>query len=153
MAGGEPESGFTFRPARIEDCEALARLSTVLGYPSMPEQVARRLEAIVENPNHWVCVAVKPQGEIVGWLHARISHLVESDQQVEIGGLVVDESYQGRGVGRRLMERAEAWAREKGCRSVYVRSNVIRQGAHLFYQKLGYSILKTQFAFRKSLPP
>jgi len=49
------------------------------------------------------------------------------------------------------MARAEAWAQEQDCQAVSLRSNVKRQGAHDFYQALGYSIVKTQHAFRKYL--
>ncbi len=49
------------------------------------------------------------------------------------------------------MERAEHWAREKGLRSIFLRSNIIRKDAHTFYQALGYSVVKTQYAFRKAL--
>ena len=49
------------------------------------------------------------------------------------------------------MESAEAWARARGHPIVYVRSNTIRLETHKFYQHLGYSILKSQIKFEKSL--
>jgi hypothetical protein len=49
------------------------------------------------------------------------------------------------------MQAAETWTLEKGCSSVYLRSNVIRTGAHEFYKRLGYTIIKSQYAFRKVL--
>ena len=52
---------------------------------------------------------------------------------------------------RRLMEEAEQWARDKGCRSVRLRSNVVRAEAHAFYERLGYSVFKTQKNYRKML--
>ncbi len=86
-----------------------------------------------------------------GWVHAHVSHLVERDPEAQIGGLVVDEACRGGGTGRLLMERAEQWARDRGLKSVYLRSNIIRKDAHAFYKKLGYEIVKTQYAFRKRL--
>ncbi len=86
-----------------------------------------------------------------GWVHAHVSHLVENDPEAEIGGLVVDEAYRRTGAGGLLMERAEQWARDRGLKSVYLRSNIIRKDAQAFYKKLGYEIVKTQYAFRKRL--
>ena len=36
------------------------------------------------------------------------------------------------------MEQAEAWTRQSGGRAVCLRSNVVREGAHEFYRRLGY---------------
>ena len=49
------------------------------------------------------------------------------------------------------MQRAEEWAREKGCATVGVRSNVIRERAHAFYERIGYKHIKTQKSFHKEL--
>jgi GNAT superfamily N-acetyltransferase len=49
------------------------------------------------------------------------------------------------------MERAEEWAQEKGCESVYVRSNAVRERAHRFYERIGYTNVKTSLTFRKAL--
>jgi GNAT superfamily N-acetyltransferase len=51
------------------------------------------------------------------------------------------------------MQQAERWARGTGCPSVTVRSNVLRTGAHAFYQRLGYRLVKKQKVFRKRLTP
>ena len=109
----------------------------------------RRLESIRDDPNHAVYVAVS-DGRVVGWLHAFVSRLVESDLSGGIGGLV-DENFRGKGIGRLLMKRVEVWARQKGCQSVSLRSNITREDAHSFCEKLGYIWIKTQHAFRKSL--
>lgn len=64
-------------------------------------------------------------------------------------GLVVAAGYRGRGVGRRLAEAAARWAKERGLDEMSVRSNVVRAEAHPFYERLGYSRIKTQHAYRK----
>ena len=46
-----------------------------------------------------------------------------------------------------------SWAREMGCRAVSLRSNVVRDGAHAFYEKAGYRRIKTQHVFQKELKP
>jgi GNAT superfamily N-acetyltransferase len=68
-----------------------------------------------------------------------------------VRGLVVDESYGGKGTGGKLLEKVEEWTRQKGCRTVSVRSNVIRHEAYKFYAAQGYDQIKTQHTFRKRL--
>ena len=50
--------------------------------------------------------------------------------------LWVSEGLRGRGVGRELMARAEALARERGCHSAYL--DTFSFQAPGFYEKLGY---------------
>ncbi len=147
-----PETArLSMRAATMNDAPRLAQLCGQLGYPSATEDVERRLRHIQPDEEAAVLVAEQPGGEVVGWIHVFVSRTVEIDPQAEIGGLVVDDGCRSQGVGRLLLERAEAWAHEKGCRDVTLRSNVTREGAHAFYEAHGYSVIKTQRAFRKNL--
>jgi len=139
------------RVATIEDAERMAQLSTQLGYPSSRKDVERRFRLIAHDPDHAVYVAVLADGLVVGWLHAYVRRLMESDTTAEIGGLVVDEHHRGAGAGRLLLNHVERWACEKGCGAVTLRTNIIREGAHKFYLDRGYALVKTQHAFRKML--
>src|SRR5262249_13526702 len=94
-----------------------------LGYPSTAPQVPGRLAALPRDGGHRVVVAVDAGGWIVGFVHVYVLSHVESDARAEIGGLVVDAACRSRGVGRALMARAEAWARERGLPAVGLRSN------------------------------
>ena len=82
-----------------------------------------------------------------------ITEYVEADAFVVIGGLVVDREYRKQGIGRRLLVRAEEWAAQHGCSVVRLTSNVKRIDAHAFYERVGYTNLKTQYSFAKSLGP
>jgi len=138
------------RPARLTDAAAFANLATQLGYPSSPRQVERRLAAVVNDPKHLILAALLGD-QVVGWAHAYVCCLVESDTFAELRGLVVDASHRGKGLGAKLLEKVEDWARQKGCGTVSVRSNIIRQEAHKFYLARGYDQIKTQHSFRKPL--
>ena len=141
----------TVRLARLEDAEALTKLADQLGYPSTVEQVRRRFKTLAEKSDENAVFVAEADGKILGWVHAHLYNLLVDDPEIEIGGLVVDETVRGQRIGERLMQAAEAWTLAKGCSSVYLRSNVIRTRAHEFYKRLGYSILKSQYAFRKVL--
>lgn len=143
------------RRARRNDAERLAELSGELGYPATSEQIAQRLRRMKPARQHAVFVAERPRDgqkrEVIGWLHVSVAHLLEVDTRAEVNGLVVAEGTRSQGAGARLLQAAETWARRRGCRSMSVRSNVIRERAHRFYLRQGYEHYKTQKAFRKNL--
>jgi GNAT superfamily N-acetyltransferase len=129
----------------------MAELSGQFGYPSTAGDIARRVAGMQNSTEHAVFVARLADAEIAGWIGVFVSRSVEADARAEISGLVVDERYRSQGIGLRLLERAEQWAREKGCRAIGLRSNVIRDRAHAFYERNGYQHAKTQKSFRKNL--
>lgn len=141
----------TIRAAQQGDVDALARLSGGLGYPASPEQIGARLKAIAPDRNHAVFVAEAGTGGVVGWVHVYLYQVLEADPRAEIGGLVTDPAMRRQGIGRALMQRAEAWAGERGLSVVSLRTNIKRTEAHQFYAQLGYTAAKTQHNFRKQL--
>lgn len=143
-------AGPTVRLATLADAAAIARLSGQLGYASTTAETARRLTDLNGNGEHAVFVA-DSSGTPLGWIHVAMSHSLLADTPAEIAGLVIEEHHRGWGIGRALMEHAEQWARNKGCRSVRLRSNVVRFRAHAFYEGLGYQVTKSQKVFCKDL--
>jgi GNAT superfamily N-acetyltransferase len=139
------------RRAQRSDVGRIAELSGQLGYPATAAQIAQRLRGLRPAAQHAVFVADLPGSGVVGWIHVTVAHLVDSDTRAEVNGLVVAEGRRSMGAGARLLEAAEEWSRKQGCRSMSVRSNVIRERAHKFYERQGYEHYKSQKAFRKSL--
>jgi GNAT superfamily N-acetyltransferase len=139
------------REARPADYAQMAELARQLGYPSSAGDIAKRLAGMGATGEHVVFVAEMADRVIAGWLGAFVYRAVEADARIEISGLVVDERFRSQAVGRFLLERAEAWAREKGFSATGLRSNVIRDRAHAFYERQGYEHTKTQKSFRKIL--
>jgi GNAT superfamily N-acetyltransferase len=138
-------SGIEIRPSRAEDHGRMAELAGQLGYPSTGGDIAKRLAGMEGRRDYAVFVAQLASGELAGWIG------VEADWRAEISGLVVDERVRSQGIGPKLLERAEEWARERGCAAIGLRSNVIRDRAHGFYERLGYEHYKTQKSFRKKI--
>ena len=139
------------RKARRSDAGRIAQLSGELGYPATPTQIEARLRQLRPASQHGVFVAECPDVGLVGWLHVSVSHLLESDVRAEVNGLIVAEGQRNAGAGAKLLEAAEEWARRHGCLGMNVRSNVVRERAHGFYERNGYEHYKTQKAFRKTL--
>jgi GNAT superfamily N-acetyltransferase len=146
-------SGLRIRKARRSDAERIAQLSGELGYPATAVQIVTRLRQLKPASKHAVFVAECSDATVglVGWLHVSVSHLLESDIRAEVNGLIVAEGQRGAGAGAKLLEAAEDWAGRHGCQGMNVRSNVIRERTHGFYERNGYEHYKTQKAFRKPL--
>ena len=141
----------TIRDMQAADAASVADLTTQLGYPATESDVRRRYDLIHHRSDARLLVATGEDGAIAGWIHAQVTYLLESDSRLEIWGLVVSERARGSGIGRRLIEAAEAWAGTLGLNVVVVRSNQVRTEARGFYEHLGYRVTKTQNAFRKIL--
>jgi GNAT superfamily N-acetyltransferase len=151
MSNAANASKLEVRPAKSCDVPAIARLAGELGYPSTPEQVKSRLASMEGDPRHATFVAAVTEDEVIGWIHLCEVHSLGSEPRAEITNLVVDSRFRGAGTGRLLVERGERWARERGLAVIGLRSNVIRERAHVFYARLGYTLTKSQKVFRKKL--
>jgi GNAT superfamily N-acetyltransferase len=139
------------RRARVSDAPQLAELSGQLGYPTTAAEIINRIRRLKPASQNALFVADLPGAGVVGWAHVSVTHLVEVGTRAELNGLIVSESQRSLGAGARLLEAAEDWARKHSCPSMSVRSNVIRERAHKFYEREGYEHYKTQKAFRKAL--
>ncbi|WP_440111700.1 GNAT family N-acetyltransferase [Paenibacillus sp. QZ-Y1] len=138
------------RAAMLEDGEVISQLSHQLGYTSTTAEIIERLNLLSPLTDHYVCVA-EHDSVIVGWGHVQGRHSIESASFAEIGGLVVDEHHRGAGIGKKIMNDCEEWARAKGFNKIRVRSNGKRESAHQFYMAIGYEEMKSQKVFDKPL--
>jgi GNAT superfamily N-acetyltransferase len=145
------QTAIKIRRAKSSDAARIAELAGQLGYPARPVEIAQRLRQIKPPSHHAVLVAESHDRNVVGWLHVSVSPLLEVQLRAEVNGLVVADEERSRGTGALLLHAAEQWARSRGCKSMSVRSNVIRERAHQFYLRHGYEHYKTQKAFRKPL--
>jgi GNAT superfamily N-acetyltransferase len=140
----------TIRELTPADAEAGAALAGELGYRSTPAEFAARLAGRAGRPDLGAFAAVV-DGAVVGWLDVAIIRHLDREPLAEICGLVVANAHRGQGTGARLVEFAEQWALGHGVRDILVRSNVIREAAHRFYRREGYSEWKRQAVFTKRL--
>ncbi len=133
------------------DAGAIAELATALGYPSSRIVVSKRLADTLSRNDHFVAVAVDASCRVIGWIHACEELRIESDRKVEVGGLIVKKQERGKGAGLKLLEAAESWAAELGVADIRLRSNVVRENAHAFFERAGYRNTKTSRVFDKTL--
>lgn len=139
------------RPMTGADTEEVAALCSQLGYPATPAEIAHRFGLLDGRDDAATFVVENADESIAGWIQVAGRVLLEAAPYAEIGGLVVDERMRGQGIGRMLMDAAEAWALRCGYDEVRLRSNIAREDAHTFYERLGYEPVATSHLFRKPL--
>jgi predicted N-acetyltransferase YhbS len=135
------------RPIAPADAEEVSALVTQLGYHRTASEVAEWIARV--DPSKQIALVATIHGEVVGWIEVELVHHLQSAPFALIGGLVVKEGVRGLGTGRRLCERAEAWAWELGVETVRVTSRSTRADAHRFYLRDGYRLDKTSLVFEK----
>ncbi len=136
--------------ATLAQANEISALCATMGYEATPREVRDRLEKILSHDDHRFFVA-NNDGQIVGFCHGYLRILAEVPEAIEIGGLAVSDSAQGKGVGRSLVAAVEEWAREMGIKTVVLSSNIKRTEAHDFYKHVGYTTQKQQYAFHKDI--
>ncbi len=140
------------RPAEEGDVEAIASLSGQLGYPAAVDEMRERYSRIRVTRTGEVFVAVRTiDSRVLGWVQVVPRLQLEDVPFAELAGLVVDESARSGGVGTALLKAAEDWARNSGFVTMRVRSNVVRERAHRFYEREGYVRIKVSAVFHKAL--
>jgi GNAT superfamily N-acetyltransferase len=117
----------------------------MLGYPTTPEALERRLAVLLAQPEHRIVVA-EVDGQIRGVAGLRRDLQLEADgPYVCLTALVVDEEARGLGIGAALVEEAERWAVTLGASAIILTSGHHRAGAHRFYERLGFNSTGVRF--------
>lgn len=138
------------RAMTTEDIDRVAVLAGELGYPLSAHVLGQRFAALARSDTDEIFVAER-DGEVVGWIHLKAFFDLLEEPTVEIRGLVVDARCRGVGIGQLLVETGECRARERGIARMRVTSNIVRERAHRFYERLDYAKAKTSHYFVKLL--
>jgi GNAT superfamily N-acetyltransferase len=140
------------RTANIGDSIELARLSEQLDYPVTEGEMEYRLQRLNSDPNNAVFVFDTSDGHLAGWVHV-FGRLLLELEYAEIGGLVVDSDFRRQGIGEKLMNKCEDWAKENGYHEIRLKSGGKRKDAHAFYECIGYENTNWQQVFKKIVIP
>jgi aminoglycoside 6'-N-acetyltransferase I len=99
-------------------------------------------------------VAEREGGGLCGFVEASIRPYAEGAEAQPVGyieGWYVDPDVRRRGVGRALVEAAEAWARSKGCRQMASDAYVDNAVSVESHARLGYREVERLVHFVKDL--
>jgi len=138
------------RPIEQADLAAATGLLEQLGYPMSAAEVNRRLASVGAAPGHRIWVA-DDGGEVIGLLHAFFRPALDKPPEVVVQALVVDGTRRSQGIGERLMQVAEQWARDVGSATVSLYSGAQRTDTHRFYERHGYAKIGPSLQMRKVL--
>ena len=127
------------RPVRDEDGPALERLIAACWaeYPGCVMDV--------DSEEPWLRAPATAYAEkqgalwVTGDLQACVGVRPLTDRVVELKSLYVAATARRGGVGRRLVRRAERWARESGAQRIELWSDTRFLDAHRLYERLGYA--------------
>ncbi|MEN6369731.1 MAG: GNAT family N-acetyltransferase [Thermotogota bacterium] len=101
-------------------------------------------------------VAELASGGLCGVVEASLRLQAEGCTTSPVGyveGLYVDPSWRRRGLGRRLVEEAEMWARSLGCREMASDTTSEYPDSLAVHRALGYEVTRSSQSFRKGLRP
>ncbi|MEU3017385.1 MULTISPECIES: GNAT family N-acetyltransferase [unclassified Nocardiopsis] len=118
-----------------------------------PDDLTRYVEAfevIDADPHQYLAVA-RRAGRVVGTLQLTVVPGLsrQGATRAQIEAVRVHSDERGGGLGATLLEWAEREARGRGCVMLQLTSDVKRQDAHRFYQRLGYE--PSHIGFKKRL--
>ena len=144
----------TIRSITVEDAEALLNLQKQLDgettfmllepgeRKTTVEKARENIQRVLDQPNGTILVA-EHEGKLIGYLYAngggarRNSHTV----YIVIGIL---QAYTGQGIGTRLFEELERWAREKGIHRLELGVMTPNVAGIALYTKMGFVIEGTR---------
>ncbi len=139
--------------AKIEDLDAITALNHKLcikenrefdatidpDYPTS-QRGKEGFKEEIENLDSLTLVA-KAGDKVIGYLmggHAEVEDYRTVKNIYEIGSMWVDDKYRGKGIGTKLMDRFEDWARERGATRLKVIASAQNEGAINLYRKRGF---------------
>jgi ribosomal protein S18 acetylase RimI-like enzyme len=162
MAG--PHQGVTVRHARLRDAPALGAFLQrawrqggpgALGFTGANDDAVREisspefLTSRIASPRARMVLAHE-SGEVVGLASLRM----DGKGRAELSGIVVLQGATGKGVGTRLLRKAEAYAWGAGVRELVVKTETFNARAVGFYEKNGFSRARraTEMVGRTKVP-
>ena len=133
------------KAAETTDAAVLATLLSEMDGPARPADAAAivglqaTLEAMASYPSFRAYLVLE-QGVAVGsfslLIFSSLSH--GGARQALLDAVVVSAARRGAGVGQAMIGYALALARAAGCYKLGLSSNLVRQDAHRFYERLGF---------------
>jgi GNAT superfamily N-acetyltransferase len=130
-----PTDEFTYRTANESDDERLVLLINRAFEVEQPFFTSERID-LSETRQHF------EKGTFIlvedGQFMAGCNYVELRGASGYFGLLSIDPEYQGRGLGRKLVEQAEEFCRRAGCSQMQIRVLNHRNELPPFYEKLGY---------------
>jgi aminoglycoside 6'-N-acetyltransferase I len=141
------------RKATVKDKTAWVDLRTQLWPRANPDELRAEADKLLEVSN-WAIFLAENEGKAVGFIECSIRDKAPACETARIGyieGWYVNPEFRQKGVGRRLVERGEQWARDMGCVEMASDTTSNYPVSPAAHKALGYQEVKRKFYYRKSL--
>lgn len=150
------------RSAESCDLEQLAIMCEALWPNSSAEEHAKELRLLLGGKSSLVltmplCVFVAEDavGTLLGFVEVDLrSHADGCDPSKPVGyieGWYVAEQHRRRGVVRKLLAKAEEWARDHNCVEIASDATIDNERSHRAHEALGYEVVDRCIHYRKKL--
>ncbi|WP_404410219.1 GNAT family N-acetyltransferase [Companilactobacillus paralimentarius] len=100
-------------------------------------------------PYRKLFVAANDDNKVLGYIQMSDYENTYHKSLKNIITLAVDGNHQHEGIGSKLIEHAEQWAKEDGSYGIRLVSGFERKSGHKFYDKHGYEIRKEEINYIK----
>lgn len=149
-AGKGVKTAMIIRKIQPEDYAAVAGFwRNYLDVPAATDDCVSRTLERMNKDSHYFTFVAEEDGMVIGFItFVEVLSIDDPDGYIKINGIAVHPEYRSRGIGTRLIARAEQTARERGSNSIGVASIFKRTKAHELYERLGYR--KSAFWFHKT---
>ncbi len=143
------------RQATQEDAEHWRRMRDAL-WPESTATNAQELDLYFSGGSVVIeeCLLALDNGTPVGFIELAIRSYAEGSSQTRVPyveGWFVDATYRGRGIGRDLMQAAEAWASKKGYSELASDADLHNTHSISVHKKLGFRESGRIVCFLKNL--
>jgi len=144
-----------FHLATIDDFDTWHRLRAELYADLDPDHSILEIERMVSDPalsTYLVFIGNEP--EPIGMVELSLRNIVDgciSSPVANIDGLYLTEQYQGKGLGKMLLQFIKKWARENGCSELAVDTEPENERAQKFYLREGFEETFRIVQFRMDL--
>jgi len=134
----------SIRKATAADVEALVPLladlfSIEADFRPDVERQRRGLALLLAAPAQSLVLVAERGGEVVGMVTVQlVVSTAEGAQSGLLEDMVVAPAARGRGIGRRLLEAAEGWTRERGATRLQLLADRENGPALRFYERMGW---------------
>ena len=135
-----------FIKAYFDDFTALYEELLLVHYPDIsdaPEHSRAHINKLIKYLEDGIAVifSAVDKGRPVGFIHSYERSFLH-ERRLFIEGLMVDAGYRKMSLGSRLIDAAEAYARENGIDAVEVMVTTNNPGAVRFYEKCGMETVR-----------
>ena len=139
------------RDLKTTDVAAICEINKeALGYSFSLEETSSQLDKLSQDSHHYLLgFEDSTSHDLLGYVHAEVYESLYSKPGFNILALAVLPQTQGQGIGKTLLEGLEQETKRRGYEFIRLNSADHRLGAHVFYEKVGYTCDKMQKRFIK----